>query len=667
MNSPFKFPRRVRIHGGECGAVARALHHEAQKEALMTHESPILSQADLGKGPDSTLNERKLMSTKTFFKKFALTTVLALVAGSISATSSSATVSADAVTLGAATSTTTVGTAATNTMKITYLADAGTDAVTATAVLTSAPATATGASIPVITQSGAQATADVNADAVGIAGLVVTTGADAAGRVTQSVTLTLTPDAAGTYVVRITPGGGANNTTALTWTVTASVSDFSPGLTTAVYDNAAGVGAASETGAVTTFGRSAGTVAAIEIDLKNVLGASWALTGVSTSATITGSGLIDLVNAASIDAAKTAATPSLRTDAITNDTGLSHVVIASDGTSGVGTVTVSVTYGGVQTLIATKTVTFFGPAATITAVQNRTVAPAAVAGVGGTLGGLASTTAAVTLTVLDAAGNPVEGVTPYQESSSLLVLSETGSCTATTSKGVSYCDIDTSNVSKSGNSASMTFSYDVSATVTISTSAVAFTVGGASSTFKLAFDKASYLAGEAVTVTVTATDSSGNPAADTAVIVAGGLTSNLAATGFPNATAVTTKSGSATVKGFAPATDGNWTVSATDALAATITASATVSTASQAAAEAASDAAAEAIDAANAATDAANLAAEAADAATVAAEEARDAADAATAAVEELATQVATLMAALKAQITTLANTVAKIAKKVKA
>ena len=89
--------------------------------------------------------------------------------------------------------------------------------------------------------------------------------------------------------------------------------------------------------------------------------------------------------------------------------------------------------------------------------------------------------------------------------------------------------------------------------------------------------------------------------------------------------------------------------------------------AAQAAADAAADAAAEAIDAANAATDAANLAAEAADAATVAAEEARDAADAATAAVEELATQVATLMAALKAQITTLANTVAKIAKKVKA
>jgi hypothetical protein len=90
-------------------------------------------------------------------------------------------------------------------------------------------------------------------------------------------------------------------------------------------------------------------------------------------------------------------------------------------------------------------------------------------------------------------------------------------------------------------------------------------------------------------------------------------------------------------------------------------------TAATTSANAATNAATNAINAANAATDAANLAAEAADAATVAAEEARDAADAATAAVEELATQVATLMAALQAQIKTLANTVAKIAKKVKA
>jgi hypothetical protein len=30
VNSQISFLRRVRIHGGECGAVARALHHEAK-------------------------------------------------------------------------------------------------------------------------------------------------------------------------------------------------------------------------------------------------------------------------------------------------------------------------------------------------------------------------------------------------------------------------------------------------------------------------------------------------------------------------------------------------------------------------------------------------------------------------------------------------------------
>ena len=127
-----------------------------------------------------------------------------------------------------------------------------------------------------------------------------------------------------------------------------------------------------------------------------------------------------------------------------------------------------------------------------------------------------------------------------------------------------------------------------------------------------------------------------------------------------------TTTGKVTLTGFT--TDGTYdTATAVSVSVDVVDPNAALIAASQAAADAATDAANEAIDAANAATDAANLAAEAADAATVAAEEARDAADAATAAVEELATQVATLMAALKAQITTLANTVAKIAKKVKA
>jgi len=145
-------------------------------------------------------------------------------------------------------------------------------------------------------------------------------------------------------------------------------------------------------------------------------------------------------------------------------------------------------------------------------------------------------------------------------------------------------------------------------------------------------------------------------------------TSYAAAGGTATFTATASNAGDAeSIAGYTGSTAVDSTLAAGKKSASATVTFAAGQNASQTAAEAASDAAAEAIDAANAATDAANLAAEAADAATVAAEEARDAADAATAAVEELSTQVATLMAALRAQITTLANTVAKIAKKVRA
>ena len=196
-------------------------------------------------------------------------------------------------------------------------------------------------------------------------------------------------------------------------------------------------------------------------------------------------------------------------------------------------------------------------------------------------------------------------------------------------------------------------------------------------------------------ITVTATDIYGNvvPSASLTVTYTGANGRIVSYNGAQGATATTDSAGKLVIGVYADkagsgtlritttggvlattttTTQGVAPIARVDDLSVTVTSTGVSSVeaaanAATAAAEAATDAAAEAIDAANAATDAANLSAEAADAATVAAEEARDAADAATAAVEELATQVATLMAALKAQITTLANTVAKIAKKVKA
>jgi len=222
-------------------------------------------------------------------------------------------------------------------------------------------------------------------------------------------------------------------------------------------------------------------------------------------------------------------------------------------------------------------------------------------------------------------------------------------------------------------------------------------VAGASRTYAVDVTTVAMAPGDAPVVTVTVKDQYGNVVdGQTVNVTYAGTAGGVAAVNGVNAASGTTDAngqvkvtlgaaaagtGTLTVKSTMANTstssvngDGSAKPAKTASTGLTVTATITGVSALQqsvnattAAAEAATDAAAEAIDAANAATDAANLAAEAADAATVAAEEARDAADAATAAVEELATQVATLMAALKAQITTLANTVAKIAKKVKA
>jgi hypothetical protein len=214
-------------------------------------------------------------------------------------------------------------------------------------------------------------------------------------------------------------------------------------------------------------------------------------------------------------------------------------------------------------------------------------------------------------------------------------------------------------------------------------------IAGASRTYSVDKTTVAMAPGENPVVTVTVKDQYGNVVEDQSVTVAyigaggveklNGVSAASATTDENGKVAITlgasvAGTGTLTVKSTmantsTAALNGNGTAKPAKTASTGLTVAVTISgtSAVTTAAEAAADAAAEAIDAANAATDAANLAAEAADAATVAAEEARDAADAATAAVEELATQVATLMAALKAQITTLANTVAKIAKKVKA
>jgi len=352
----------------------------------------------------------------------------------------------------------------------------------------------------------------------------------------------------------------------------------------------------------------------------------------------------------------------------------------STGTAGTATVTFTAINSG---LTWSKTFTFYGDGSKIalgTSIYK-------IARAGGF-----TTSSMFTVTLKDSADRAVPGKTLSVEVDNNTILAS-GSCVdavGLVTDGTYACSVTTAVGSTSGQSGTLTVIYENAAGVEYSTT-YTVSLGGGVSTVTLTTDKASYEPGEKMVVTATAKDASGNPVYDGLAgptlsvnkAIGGALTMNAYVGGV--STSQTRSSTTALVTTadtlYAPAASGKFRVSglAGDAASTPISVEATVTddgataaakaagVAAAAAADAATDAANEAIDAANAATDAANLAAEAADAATVAAEEARDAADAATAAVEELATQVATLMAALKAQITTLANTVAKIAKKVKA
>jgi hypothetical protein len=214
MNSRFKFPRRVRIHGGECGAVARALHHEAQEDALMSYEWAFLRQADLGKAPGSTI-ERKQMSTKTTLKRIALVAVSALGFGVLTSVAPASAAANDNITKIAA------GTPAparvgvlsgATTITLTHASSAsslGTDTVTAQ--ITSAPATSANAVLTFSNSTSAPAVSVANTSssktdqlAASNAGVAMAIVDQRLSKTTTGIVLSLNADVAGTYSILVT-------------------------------------------------------------------------------------------------------------------------------------------------------------------------------------------------------------------------------------------------------------------------------------------------------------------------------------------------------------------------------------------------------------------------------------------------------------------------------
>jgi hypothetical protein len=420
------------------------------------------------------------------------------------------------------------------------------------------------------------------------------------------------------------------------------------------------------------------------------------LAGDTISATITGPGLLTAETQTVTDTVT--ASPALAgarvASATTGAAGAAFFFVYADGTAGTSTITIS----DGTTVLGTKTVTFYGTTqAAIAATANLKVAAA-----GTTLGAATAGTAssgAITVSLKDSSGNlspagsaPTIGTSTgnwYATSSNTTCISSTiptnGVVAASTGgDGVGYYEINIAGATgaTSGCTASVTVSYVVSSTVTLTSAPITFAVGGTTiAALALTTDAATYAPGQKVTYTLTAKDSSGNAVADGAYGVfathnnqaaISGLTANAALVVAPFAAAATTGSayndlsiigGVATSTTYAPYYSGNVTTSntlpSTDASLATallgtaVTSSFAVTSPTDSQASAATDAANEATDAANAATDAANAAADAADAATAAAQDASAQAQAALAAVN-----------ALSAKITVLAAQIAKIIKK---
>jgi hypothetical protein len=638
------------------------------------------------------------MSTKTTFKRIALVTVAALGFGVMSVVPSNAVINADSLTLSAATASQTTGETATATSAVATLSFLGgvvDDSMSVTASLVSGPATSTAlpylqltetasASVDTTTALIAASRAVGYATAPNTASKIYNTTSGAAVvtakyKVYLGTSATDAPTVAGTYVVKLTPAvqsSGALNATAQTLTITVSkaaaddivvtsaTSVITVGETTTSTINGTAPTVDDVVTADYTVPTSGQTAAAtIKVTTKNA--SALTVTGESITAVITGSGTLG----AAADTSGNIDAPNATGRALTVKNG-DFIQVFADGTSGVGTITITAKSGVV---LATEKVTFYGAVASVSTSVETTVL------------NVGDNADALAVTVKDAAGTVVSGATLYVTSETTSIVSgsySTGLATWSAEDQVYYIALTGVAAGKS----KITVGTKSSATATTGVNATAVEVRVGTTTaasVKVALDKSSYYPGEKATLTVSLFDKDGLATADGTydqIFATGGITTNyVLGTGSDTTTAVKVHSAVAGVKKYTlymPQNTGevifSWTTYGTavtgtaptaltgllvenQAVKGTLTATVTSPSADAAAA-----AAEEATAAANDATDAALSAAEAAEAATAMAQEAVDA-------VAELSASVTKLISALRAQITTLTNLVVKIQKKVKA
>jgi hypothetical protein len=185
--------------------------------------------------------------------------------------------------------------------------------------------------------------------------------------------------------------------------------------------------------------KAAGTVAAnIRVAIKNTKGAAYA--GQVVTASVSGPGLVAGQTDAAANTANTVV-GTARVSAVTDTSGFVSFTITSDGTAGVSTTTIEVTdqISGATTTLGTKSITFYGSVAKLTATANKTILRAG----GGLTGGATGSTAtvyndlaarilstdipAVIISATDSAGAQVGGLTIKMRAADTTVANSTSS------------------------------------------------------------------------------------------------------------------------------------------------------------------------------------------------------------------------------------------------
>jgi len=521
MNSLLKFLRRVRIHGGECGAVARALHHEVKINSLPA----VIENVSV------TTFERKSMSNKTIFKRIALAVVTALGAGVLTTLSVSPANAGpwtdETFTVGTPSATSAnAGETISVSIDVTFLSTAAGE----TAAVTVAGDTAGFGSVSLVA-STADSSNVANHGAPN--GGVVATGsgdtvtAVAAERYTRAKwTLhfqnaqQLSVSTAYVFTLALRSDAGIEKFTTLTLTVN-KVDTTGVATRSLVWlnqtDTTAGRNAPR---ADSTLVVSAGSITSpqpvgyIWQEARNASDTTNSTTGNSRDVTaaftiqITGPGSLDYYN----NTGGTYALVGTKLKSVTADAG-ETVVVYSDGTAGTATIT---TYIGTTALTqAAKTITFFGKPATITA----TVDSASVSSTG-------TANRMISFVVKDSAGNSLSNTntvyntgTPGSGFYAVYADTKVVSGTAAIAGGTAaYTLCNTYDATAAKWYCSLSFNDSGTATVsivdsltvgtTVATKSADLTVvaSGSGHTGTMALDKTSYNVGTAATLTLTNKD-----------------------------------------------------------------------------------------------------------------------------------------------------------------